>query len=237
MFASCAIQISNKPRAFLQELSQTMWWPQLFGVVVSRRSLSSLSLNCDVSYLWYLDAGQSVTVFPVRRGAFVSTDVHIGQKWDVFIGDAFARSFEDTDYGVWFGDFEGHVVITATQEMNFMLHIRFLPYEKGEKLVLVKSSDPPIRKSPDAKLSREFRTKVCIFIAWIILMCVAGAMWDIDYDDDEVEDDRIEISESDVASIPPVLTQPIRDRLPYSQQPVQYLYVMPPPYPPGMAIP
>jgi hypothetical protein len=210
----------------------------LFEVALNAVSLSSLSINFNASYEWHLQAGESLSVFPAGRGALIATDVHVGQKWDVYVDDAFAGTFEDSEYAVRFGDFEGHVIITAAKDMNFVLHVRFLPYKPGEKSVLVKLSDSGLPN--DVKPSASSGLPLEAFLFCVMLLGVIGliiCVVDVKRRQNHRENDRMEISEDDDGNIPPVLTQPVKGPVPYGQQPVQYVYIMPPPYPTGMVVP
>jgi hypothetical protein len=198
-------------------------------------SFSSVSANFNTSYERRLLAGESLTVLPAGRGAILAADSHLGQKWDIYVNNIFATSFEEDDYAVKFGDHDGHVVITASRDITFTLHIRFVPYEAGEKPVLVHTSsltvpDPPAQhppaQSPSASGSAEALVLIVSFLALIaVVVCVIRSRRQRNHE----PNDFMEISEDEEVSIPPSLPRPVRGIANSFPQPVQYVYIMPPP--------
>jgi hypothetical protein len=209
----------------------------LVGLLLNSVSLNSLSVNFNASYEWHLQAGESITIYPAGLGAFVSTDSSTGQKWDVFVENKYATSFQDSDYSVSFGGSRGHVVITATKDIAFVLHVRFLPYRMGQKSGLVRksasvsSAQAPaaqhhVSQLPSSSVAIEGCILLASFLALVtVVVFIVHSRRRVNHDLNEPMD----ISDDDVDNVPPSLPQPIKAQIPFTQQPVQYEYVMTPP--------
>jgi hypothetical protein len=121
--------------------------------LASTLALYSLSMNYNISYEWHLRQGEAILVVPAGYGAYIACSSYRGLAVHVGVGDAAGSAVNASDalLGVSLGASEGHVLLLASADVSFLLHVRFVRYAAGEQPRVVAAPDaPPVDFAADA---------------------------------------------------------------------------------------
>lgn len=114
-------------------------------------SFFSISMDCNTTYHWKLAKGEMLNVSPLRNSAIVSTSISTGFTYQVYkltetglVEETPSLRKLGTGYkSVNFGGFRGKVEITATEDIDFYVHVRF-PQTESDGIIEIVETDKPL---------------------------------------------------------------------------------------------